>query len=126
MKRREDSENINNKIKKLEGAVEDIQSKFELLNIENKELQKKITSLEGVKKKNNNKSLKVGDYVTSNQKLWHEGKITRFRKSKYWVCIQTHNGEKRKKRTQTSRKYNHDRQYTAIRSPWPIIRTIRR
>ena len=42
MKRREDSENIYNKIKKLEGAVEDIQSKFELLNIENKELQKKI------------------------------------------------------------------------------------
>ena len=49
MKRREDSENINNKIKKLEGAVEDIQSKFELLNIENKELQKKITALEEVR-----------------------------------------------------------------------------
>ena len=96
MKRTEDSENINNKIKKCEGAVEDIQSKFELLNIENKELQKKITSLEGVRKNNNNNALKVGDYVTSNQKPWHEGKITRFGKSKYWVFIQTNNGEKRK------------------------------
>ena len=88
--------NINIKIKKLERANEDIQRKFELYNIENKELQNKITSLEGVKKKNNNKALKVGDYVTLSQKPWHEGKITRFGKSKYWVFIQTNNGEKRK------------------------------
>ena len=66
MKRREDSENINNKIKKLEGAVEDIQSKFELLNIENKELQKKITSLEGVKKNNNNKALVITSHRIRN------------------------------------------------------------
>ena len=83
-------------MKKLEGAVEGTQSKFELFNIENKELQKKIVSLEGVKKNNNNNALKVDDYVTSNQKLWLEDKITRFGKSKYWVFIETNNGEKRK------------------------------
>ena len=116
MKRREDSKNINNKIKELEGAVEDIQSKFELLNIENKELQKKITSLEGVRNKNNNKALKVGDYITLNQKPWHEGKITRFGKSKYWVLFKQ-TTVKREKRTLTSRSFNNDRQYTSIRSP---------
>ena len=65
MKRREDSENINNKIKKIEGAVEGIQNKFELLIIENKELQKKITSLEGVKKNNKKKHSKL--VITSHQ-----------------------------------------------------------
>ena len=70
MKKREDSENINNKIKKCEGAVEDIQSKFELLNIENKELQKKITSLKGVK---NTTITKHSKLVTTSHRIRNLG-----------------------------------------------------